>query len=798
MLRVVGCLTGQHDLRLVGVAVLICGLASVTSLNLLERGLAGERRQDGRQQRGGTRTSRAVWSMGAALTLGGGVWATHFVAMLAYRPGLPFGFALLLTALSLLIALLGSFVAVLIVVRAPRSFAARAGAGVVVAASVGAMHVTGMTALRIAAAIETDAAAALVAVGLGAAVAIAAMLADAHGRRWLAAALLVLSVCTLHFTAMSAVTLTAEGPAPPPDETLDPAQLAFGIAMVAIIILAWGLFAALMDAARARTLEAETRRLRRLLDGTFEGILFHHDGIVTEVNAQVCALLGAGREALVGREVRTVLGAATLPLAIADGAAASVETEIRDAAGRTHPVELLARPLADTVGGEQVLAVRDLSERRRAEQRIAHLAHHDPLTGLANRGLFGDVVREALSQSGRTKGRAALLCIDLDGFKAANDLLGHATGDQLLTAAAVRLRGTSRQMDAVARIGGDEFAILQSLAGPPEVAAILAERVVRLLGQPFEIGGQTIRIGASVGVALSPDDAGTVDDLLRKADMALRRAKQDGRGTYRFFEPGMDAHMKERRELELDLRGALAGNQFLLNFQGQYDTVTLAPAGYEALLRWDHPRLGRVSPAVFIPIAEASGTIREIGAWVLETACREAAGWTRPLRLSVNLSPAQFKGTDLPARIRATLARTGLPPARLELEITEGVLIDDPDRAFAVLSDIKAQGVRLALDDFGTGYASLGYLRRFPFDTLKIDKSFVQAIGQDAGSDAIVRAVIALGRSLGLEVIAEGVETPQQLAFLRAQKCHEVQGFLLAQPVTAADLDHAMTEAARA
>jgi EAL domain-containing protein (putative c-di-GMP-specific phosphodiesterase class I) len=260
----------------------------------------------------------------------------------------------------------------------------------------------------------------------------------------------------------------------------------------------------------------------------------------------------------------------------------------------------------------------------------------------------------------------------------------------------------------------------------------------------------------------------------------------------------MDAHMRDRRQLELDLRAALGNNEFEVHYQAQFDTATLAEVGCEALLRWNHPRLGRVSPAVFIPIAEDSGVIRQIGHWVLETACREAAGWDRPLRLSVNLSPAQFKWHDLPRVILDVLDRTGLPPGRLELEVTEGVLIDDTDRALAILRELKSRGVRISLDDFGTGYASLSYLRRFPFDSLKIDKSFVQAIGEDDEADAIVGAMVGLGRSLKLDVIAEGVETQAQLAHLRAHKCHEVQGFLLARPVPAAELRRAMPAAAPA
>jgi diguanylate cyclase len=319
-----------------------------------------------------------------------------------------------------------------------------------------------------------------------------------------------------------------------------------------------------------------------------------------------------------------------------------------------------------------------------------------------------------------------------------------------------------------------------------------------VLARPFELAGESVSIGASIGIALYPADAGSFDGLLRDAGLALRRAKDESRGSFRFFEAGTDERIRERQQLELDLRSALAHDELELHYQGLFDGGRLDVMGYEALLRWTHPTRGRISPAEFIPIAEGCGIIRQLGQWVLETACREAAGWPQALRVSVNLSPAQFKGADLPQRVIETLARTGLAPERLELEVTEGVLIDDAERALAVLSAIKAHGVRLALDDFGTGYSSLSYLRRFPFDTLKLDKSFVQAIGQTAESDAIVRAVIGLGHSLNLDVVAEGVETPPQLAFLRAQNCHLLQGFLLARPTPATALQHAAPERARA
>jgi len=786
MLRLVGCLTQQHDDWLVGVAALICALACAAALNLIGRALAA----DGRE--------RLAWLAAVAVAFGGGVWATHFVAMLAYRPGLPFGFVVPLTIVSFVLPIVGSGLGFAVLAYASRVAGAPLLAGLLVGVSAAAMHFTGMAAMRAAATVAYDRPTALVAVLVGVLFASLALHVSGRGRPMLAAALLALAVCGMHFTAMSAVTLTPTGVANPDIGTLTTGPLAIGVAVVAVLILALSLTAAAMEGRRVCRLEAEARRLRRLLDSTFEGILFHRNGVITEVNARLCTLLGRERSALVGRDVLAVLGAEALPQAGPDGEAVAVEADLHGADGRLHPVELLARPLADAGGGEFVVAVRDLSERKRAEQRIQHLAHHDPLTGLANRVLFGDIATKALSLADRSHRGVALLCLDLDGFKAVNDMYGHPAGDRLLAAVAGRLAGTIRQMDTAARVGSDEFAILQPLAEQPQAGASLAERIVRLLAHPFEIGGESVTIGASVGIALYPNDAGTIEDLLRSADLAMYRAKSEGKNAFRFFEPGMDARMRERRQMEIDLRDALANNELELYYQGQFDGVRLDVIGYEALLRWTHKRLGRISPAVFIPIAEGSGLIRQLGQWVLETACREAVGWPRPLRLAVNLSPAQFKWADLPQQIIDTLARTGLPPERLELEVTEGVLIEDTDRALAILRELKAHGVRIALDDFGTGYSSLSYLRRFPFDSLKIDKSFVQAIGEDAEADAIVRAVIGLGRSLNLDVVAEGVETPQQLAHLRALNCHQLQGFLLARPLPAADLPHAVVEAARA
>jgi diguanylate cyclase (GGDEF)-like protein len=434
----------------------------------------------------------------------------------------------------------------------------------------------------------------------------------------------------------------------------------------------------------------------------------------------------------------------------------------------------------------RVLPLRAL---RRAVQNAAFLASHDTLTGLPNRTLFHDRLSQALAQNRRNGGETAVLCIDLDRFKDVNDTLGHAVGDLLLRSAADRLLGCLRETDTLARLGGDEFAISQTRLAQPEGAAVVAQRIVQRLAEPFHLDGHEAIIGCSVGAALSTGvDVYDSETLLRSADLALYRAKEDGRGTFRFFHEDMNARLKARKQLESDLRRALVDGQFQLHYQPQIDLGSGRLVGVEALVRWWHPHRGQILPGDFIPLAEETGLIVPLGEWVLRTACRQATQWPR-LNMAVNLSPAQFRVPGLQTTVARVLAETGLPGNRLELEITESILLHDTETTIATLRALKKLGVAVAMDDFGTGYSSLGYLRRFPFDKIKIDRSFVCDVAENNDATAIVRAVVRLGRSLGIRTNAEGVETGTQADFLAGEGCDEVQGYHFGRPMTAADIE---------
>lgn len=448
----------------------------------------------------------------------------------------------------------------------------------------------------------------------------------------------------------------------------------------------------------------------------------------------------------------------------------------------------LLRAQTEVAQQNKVLQWRD-DELRAQNAHITFLAHHDALTGLPNRVMFNDRLMEAL-EAHRQGAGFALLCLDLDRFKEVNDALGHPVGDALLRAVATRLRSCVRDGDVVARLGGDEFAILQHGAKFPELAQTLAARVVQELSAPFDLDGHSAVIGTSIGIAIVNRDLSSADTLLRSADLALYRAKADGRGTFCFFEPKMNEKVQARRAIEIDLRLALERDELEVFYQPLFNLSAGHVGGFEALVRWRHPERGLVSPAQFIPIAEELGLIVPLGEWVMIQACKEAVTWPDSIKVAVNLSPAQFRSKGLSNSVRRALDDSGLDAKRLELEITESALLQDSEAVLQTLHELHSLGIRIALDDFGTGYSSLSYLRSFPFDKLKIDQSFVREMGYRPDCQAIVISVLGLAAELGMATTAEGVETEEQLDQLRQFGCTEAQGFLFDRPRPAAEIRH--------
>ena len=450
--------------------------------------------------------------------------------------------------------------------------------------------------------------------------------------------------------------------------------------------------------------------------------------------------------------------------------------------GRTIGVVVTRLPDASSVALHE-----DVTQARHDQEQITLLARHDQLTGLPNRLAMAEGFDKMLARNSRGE-EFAVLCLDLDRFKAVNDSFGHAVGDVLLGQVAQRLRACVRDTEFVARLGGDEFAVLQCGTPQPLGSTALARRIIAVLSEPFNLGGSTAQIGASIGIAIAPFDGENPDALLKSADLAMYRAKAEGRGILRYFEPQMDARTQARRALEADLRQALAQDQFHLQYQPQLNLSERAVTGVEALLRWAHPVRGNIPPVEFIALAEETGLIVPIGRWVLERACRDALQWPETVRVAVNVSLVQFSKGHVLHDVRAALQKSGLTPARLEVEITESVLMQDQQQTLALMNDLRQMGVELAMDDFGTGYSSLNYLLNFPLNRIKIDRAFIQNVDVSPDAQAIVRAVTGLGVSLGMAVMAEGIETLAQLKAARQQGCFEVQGYIFSQPRPASDI----------
>jgi len=455
---------------------------------------------------------------------------------------------------------------------------------------------------------------------------------------------------------------------------------------------------------------------------------------------------------------------------------------VKSADGRVFSI--VRNPIA---GGGWIATHEDITDRQRAEERIVHMARHDALTDLPNRLMLRERLDHELKRVKRGE-CLAVLCLDLDHFKSVNDTLGHPIGDELLKVVAERLRRCTREPDTIARLGGDEFAIIMTGMEQPTDAVALAKRIRDSITKPYHLDGHQIVADISIGISLSPMDATEPDQLLKNADMALYGAKGDGRGTYRFFEPEMDAKMRTRRELEMDLRSALVNAEFELYYQPLVNLKTNEITAFEALVRWNHPVRGLVSPADFIPVAEETGLIIQLGEWVLRRACQETAQWPAHIKVAVNLSPSQIKSRNLTQLVVSALAESGMAASRLQLEITETVLMHNTFNTLATLHQLRKLGVQIAMDDFGTGYSSLSYLRSFPFDKIKIDRSFIQDLSNGAEPLAIVHAVAGLAKSLNMISTAEGVETQQQLDTLQSLGCTEMQGYLFSRARPAADI----------
>jgi len=788
MLQFVHHLSSEHNWRLVLLAATLSFLASVVAISLFHRAKATAGR------------TRLLWLILDAATAGYGIWATHFIAMLAYNPAAGATYDLALTIVSLLSAIAITGLGFAIAIYGNRRFLVISG-GMIVGLGIASMHFIGMRALEMPGHMAWSPLVVVFAVGFG--VAFGSLSLFLAARRTgiassLAAALaLALGVLFMHFTAMGAMSLHEHAALAAPDAALSRMSLALILGGTAAILSGMCLVAALSDHRSEQKLNKQKILLDAALENISQGLcMYDAEGRIILFNKCYSRMTGKPAAELQGRSLLDLLKERhesgdfdADPETYFFGLIAKVKSggsnsKIWETSDR-RTLRVVDHPIKKR---GWVSTIEDITDWREAQAQIAHMARHDALTDLPNRRLFNEELEQALLRLPRNE-QVGVLCLDLDHFKDVNDSLGHPIGDELLNEVAKRLSASVRKGDTVARLGGDEFAIILTgcKSQTSEVAA-LAGRLVETIAVPFAINGQQIVIGASVGISVAPDDGNDPDRLLKNADMAMYQAKADGRGMYRFFEPGMDAQAQARRMLLSDLRAALVREEFEVYYQPVLDFEADRIVAFEALIRWNHPSRGLILPDDFVPLAEETGLIIPIGDWVLRRACVDAAKWPANISVAVNLSPMQFKNRMLSASVIAALSAAGLPAERLELEITETVLLQDGASTLATLHGLREFGVRISMDDFGTGYSSLSYLRSFPFDKIKIDQSFVRDLASQGDSMAIIRAVAGLEKSLRIKTLAEGVETSEQLALLRAEGCTQMQGYFFGRPQPASEI----------
>ncbi|SPP91417.1 EAL domain-containing protein [Bradyrhizobium vignae] len=818
MFRVFSCLTAEHDLRLVVLAGLVCFVASIVAANIFHRAIATRAR------------TRWIWIAIAGAAIGYGIWATHFVAMLAYEPGVTTGYGLVLTAFSLAAAMVLTSVGFGVAVGTSGRWGAMAG-GVIIGGGIASMHYLGMWALEVPGRVAWSVDLVIVSIILGmclgyAALAVALTYQDYRGTLG-AAVLLTLAIVSHHFTAMGAVQITPDPTLATDKLSLSPGFLALAIAGVALSVLGMSLIGVLADRRLAsRTarfeeiisqlslarqqledsqleLQEQTLRLDTAINHMVEGLcMFDAEKRLVVCNERYARLYQLPPELLRTGTSHTDIIRHRIAKGILKGDSSECAAEQFISKLAALPFDAVSSRIDEFADGRLIRVTRqpmagggwvathlDVTEQRRSEAKITHMAQHDALTDLPNRVLLRERMEHAIAVTRNGGLDLAVLMLDLDRFKEVNDTLGHPAGDALLRAVSARLRECVTETALIARLGGDEFAVIDYVTNPAVEAAALAENIRKALCEPFDLGDHRVTVGTSIGIAIAPRDGNDSDVILKSADLALYSAKSGGRGAYRFFEPEFDELMHARRNLERDMRDALVGRQFELHYQPFVSAATGETCGFEALLRWHHPQRGLVLPGEFIPLAEETGLIVPLGEWVLRTACAEAATWPTSVRIAVNLSPAQFRSKELVPVIVGALASSGLAPHRLELEVTETVIMHDCEAVFAVLAQLRELGVQIALDDFGTGYSSLSFLQRFPFDKVKIDRSFVDELsGVRAEARHLARAVGRFAVSLGKTTTAEGVETKEQLDILREEGCIETQGYYFSRPMPASDI----------
>lgn len=766
MTNMIDRLVASHDMSLTAIAAIVCLVASMTAFRLFARGQAS------------TGEARPAWFVLTGVAAGFGTWSTHILALLAFNPGVEFGMTPAPVFASLGVSVAMCTAAFLAAANLNEELRASIG-GALFGLGVASMHYLTMAGFSTQGHAFNDPAYAFAAIGISAAISATGFGLAGEGetvsRQAAGGALLSVSVLVFHAIAMGGLTISPDISHAVQAGVMSKLALFVAIGSTMLVVVATGLGAALVD---GQASERAVERLRRLANGAFEGIVISAHGKIVDVNTAYARLVGVESHKLIGQPVDS--GLLNSRSDGSESVLTSADSEL------PIPVEVRARALSDD-GAESVLAVRDLRDQRAAEDRIRFLANHDPLTGLPNRNAFQTRLAATLDHAAVADHGVALLYIDLDHFKDINDVHGHAAGDAVLNIVAARLRAAVDAPSFAARVGGDEFVVMfTGFTNATDVAG-LSNRLLDDLRKPIEVDGRVLPLGASIGVSLFPDDAMLADDLLTNADIALYRAKAGGRNAACFFKREMDDAVRQRRSLAHDLRDAIAAQQLHIDYQPLVDLPKGNIVGFEALARWNHPTRGVVGPDEFILVAEENGLIGALGEWVLKQACAEAALWPLPLTVAVNFSALQVHQEDLPHRVTEILLETGLSPSRLEIEVTESALFRDQNRAIHNLRQLKMLGVRIAMDDFGTGFSSLATLQAFPFDKIKIDRSFVDGINTRDQSAAIVRAIVGLGKSLNVPVTAEGVETQAQLDYLRDQGCGQVQGFLLGRPMAIAD-----------